>query len=46
MRKTMLCLLLMVFLSGALVHPQEEQFPVFEGPYFGQAPPAAVPGVL
>jgi hypothetical protein len=43
MRKTMLCLLLMVFLSGALVHPQEEQFPVFEGPYFGQAPPGTAP---
>lgn len=43
MRKTMLSFALMVILSGALVSTQEERFPVFEGPYFGQAPPGMVP---
>jgi hypothetical protein len=43
MRKTMFSFALMVILSGALVYTQEEQFPVFEGPYFGQTPPGMVP---
>lgn len=43
MRKTMFSLALMIILSGALVYTQEEQFPVFEGPYFGQTPPGMVP---
>ena len=43
MRKTIFSIALMVILSGALVFAQEERFPVFEGPYFGQTPPGMVP---
>jgi hypothetical protein len=43
MRKAVFCFLLTVIWSGALVHPQEGQFPVLEGPYFGQTPPETVP---
>jgi hypothetical protein len=42
-KKTMLSLAIAIILSGTFFYSQEEQFPIFESPYFGQTPPGMVP---
>ena len=43
MRITMFSLALLVIVSGPFSQDQAEQSPIFEGPYFGQAPPGRIP---
>lgn len=43
MRKMAFFRALLIVLSGTLAFAQGSEFPVFEGPYFGQAPPGVVP---
>ena len=43
MRKTAYSWALLIILSGTLIYAQGSGFPVYEGPYFGQAPPGKVP---